>query len=134
MTLETDLLKNNNIKNPAQSEEHKKKLCEKETLSALSSYAKIIKLIPEGKIQKARELLREAISEDMENPLIYNLLGISYEYDGDRLKASKFYRVAYYMDQTFKAASDNLDRVGRFSYYENYKSISWGIDIMEDKK
>lgn len=50
----------------------------------------------------------------MENPEVYNLLGILYELNGDRLKAGKFYRVSYYMDQTFSAPAENLDRVCSF--------------------
>ncbi|MFQ7078131.1 MAG: hypothetical protein ACLRSW_09480 [Christensenellaceae bacterium] len=69
----------------------------------------------------------------MENPEAYNLLGISYEKEGDRIKASKFYRVAYYMDQTFKAASDNLDRVCGF-WYKGAGNIAWGLKSEEVKK
>lgn len=75
--------------------------------------------------RSARELLREASSIDMENPEIYNLLGISYEKEGDYLRASKFYRVAYYMDQTFSAPSDNLDRVCTL-FSHKHPSINWG--------
>ena len=74
-----------------------------------------------------RDLLREASSIDMENPEIYNLLGISYEKEGDYLRASKFYRVAYYMDQTFSAPSDNLDRVGTLFSYKS-TDINWGLE------
>lgn len=62
----------------------------------------------------ARAYLEQAVSLDMENPEVYNLLGILYELNGDRLKAGKFYRVSYYMDQTFSAPAENLERVGSF--------------------
>lgn len=75
----------------------------------------------------ARDLLREASSIDMENPEIYNLLGISYEKEGDYLRASKFYRVAYYMDQTFLAPSDNLDRVCTL-FSHKPTNINWGLE------
>ena len=75
----------------------------------------------------ARELLREASSIDMENPEIYNLLGITYEKEGDYLKASKFYRVAYYMDQTFVAPSDNLERIS-VMFHKNSSNINWGFE------
>lgn len=61
--------------------------------------------------KSARAYLEQAVSLDMENPEVYNLLGILYELNGDCLKAGKFYRVSYYMDQTFSAPSENLDRV-----------------------
>lgn len=86
-----------------------------------------------GENFRARCILRKAVSENMENPESYNLLGISYEKEGDRIKASKFYRVAYYMDQTFKAASDNLDRVCGF-WYKGAGNIAWGLKSEEVKK
>ena len=86
-----------------------------------------------GENFRARCILRKAVSENMENPEAYNLLGISYEKEGDRIKASKFYRVAYYMDQTFKAASDNLDRVCGF-WYKGAGNIAWGLKSEEAKK
>lgn len=61
--------------------------------------------------KSARTWLKEAVSLDMENPEVYNLLGVLYEVSGDRFKAGKFYRVSYYMDQTFSAPAENLDRV-----------------------
>lgn len=64
--------------------------------------------------ENARACLEQAVSLDMENPEVYNLLGILYELNGDRLKAGRFYRVSYYMDQTFSAPAENLDRVGSF--------------------
>ena len=86
-----------------------------------------------GENSRPRCILRKAVSENMENPEAYNLLGISYEKEGDRIKASKFYRVAYYMDQTFKAASDNLDRVCGF-WYKGAGNIAWGLKSEEVKK
>ena len=62
-----------------------------------------------------------------QDPEAYNLLGISYELEGDKLKASKFYRVAYYMDQTFGALFDNLERVCKF-WYKDSSGIRWGLD------
>ncbi len=75
----------------------------------------------------ARDLLREASSIDIENPEIFNLLGICYEKEGDYIKASKYYRVAYYMDQTFSAPSDNLDRICTLFSYKS-TDINWGLE------
>ena len=84
--------------------------------------------IETGEYSRARQLLKESMANDMENPGTYNLLGISYEKEGNLLKASRFYRVAYYMDQTFKAAADNLERVCQF-WRKDSKDIQWGLSI-----
>lgn len=77
--------------------------------------------------RSARALLKEASSIDMENPAIFNLLGICYEREGDYLRASRFYRVAYYMDQTFTAPSDNLDRVCTM-FSRKTPPVNWGLE------
>ncbi len=71
--------------------------------------------------------LKKASQIDLENPIIFNLLGILYEKQGDYIKASKFYRVAYYMDQTFLAPCDNLERVSTLLPYRSTK-INWGLE------
>lgn len=88
-----------------------------------------------GDFLKAKKLLRESMLKDMENPEAYNLLGILYEKQGDRLKAGKFYRISYYMDQNFKPASNNLERVCKFWYDNNNDDLlDWGLKFMEVKK
>lgn len=82
--------------------------------------------IKSGEYLRARTMLKQSMTVDMENPEAYNLLGISYEKEGNRSKASRFYRVAYYMDQTFKSAADNLDRVCDF-FYKGTDEIAWGL-------
>lgn len=89
--------------------------------------------IRQGECERARTILKTAATENIENPEIYNLFGISYEKEGDRLKASKFYRVSYYMDQTFRAASENLDRVGRF-WYDGFSNVAWGLETGGENK
>ena len=84
--------------------------------------------IETGEYSRARQLLKESMANDMENPETYNLLGISYEKEGNLLKASRCYRVAYYMDQTFQAAADNLERVCQF-WRKDSKDIQWGLSI-----
>lgn len=78
----------------------------------------------------ARVLLKQFMSTDMENPGAYNLLGISYELEGDRLKVEKVYRVAYYMNQTFQAPSDNLSRVCDF-YYKGIRISVGDLNFQE---
>lgn len=81
----------------------------------------------------ARAYLEHAVSLDMENPEVYNLLGILYELNGDRLKAEKFYRVSYYMDQTFAAPAENLDRVCSFFSYGK-PEIKFGLERIGGEK
>ena len=75
----------------------------------------------------AKNLLKQAVLMDLENPIIYNLLGIMYENEGDRQKASKFYRVAYYMDPTFIPSSDNLERISNI-FSVCFVNVNWGLD------
>ena len=75
----------------------------------------------------AKELIKKAASFDVENPIVYNLLGIIYEKNKDFRNAARYYRVAYYMDQGFKAASENLDRLNDI-YYKGYGDVSWGTE------
>lgn len=82
--------------------------------------------------QCAKTLLRQSMSENMENPEAYNLLGICYEREGNLIKASRFYRIAYYMDQSFKPAIDNLERTSGF-WYKGSGSIEWGLANKGDK-
>lgn len=81
----------------------------------------------------AHNLLKQYMSKDMENPEAYNLLGISYEMEGDRLKAARFYRVSYYMDQTFSAPAENLCRVGML-WCKDKQDISWGLERIEENR
>lgn len=90
------------------------------------------RLINAGDYPAARDTLRKIFVKDMENPEAYNLLGICYEIAGDREKAARFYRVAYYMDQTFKAAYDNLERVCNI-WYKGSSAINWGLECRGEK-
>ena len=42
--------------------------------------------------RSARDLLKEASSIDIENPEIFNLLGICYEKEGDIIKRRRYYK------------------------------------------
>lgn len=81
--------------------------------------------IKQHRFDDAYHWLLQAASVDMENSEIFNLLGILYEKKGDRIKAGKFYRVSYYLDQTFSAPSENLHRVSNF-FYRGTAGIQWG--------
>lgn len=89
---------------------------------------RISEKIKAGEITEARRLIRNAIADNVESPEAYNLLGISYEMQGNRKKAASFYRIAYYLDQTFLPASENLARVCELFYKgTGPKLISWGL-------
>lgn len=85
-----------------------------------------------GEYSAARAPLKEYAAKDMECAEAYNLLAISYELEGDRLKASRFYRVSYYIDQTFSAPCENLDRVSDV-WYKGAGSIAWGLERLQNK-
>lgn len=79
-----------------------------------------------GEYNNARNQLKIAMATDMENPEGYNLLGILYEQEGDMIKATRYYRVAYYMNQSFSAAAENLDRICQFGG-KSRNDIKWGL-------
>ncbi len=91
-------------------------------------FREAVREIRAGRCGEARKILSRAAAMDLENPEIFNLLGISYEMEGNRVKAARFYRVAYYMDQSFAASSKNLGRVGGF-LYGGTSEICWGLDV-----
>ena len=92
-----------------------------------NSILEVKKMINSANYENARNRLCDLLSLNSENPLIYNLIGVTYELEGNRVKASKFYRMAYFLDQTFTSAANNLNRVGQF-YYGGSGSVDLGID------
>ena len=88
--------------------------------------ALIKKLILLNDFEKAHALLATLLVMDVENPRVYNLLGICYEKEGVRQKASKFYRVSCFMDQSYIASSHNLMRTCGFRY-DGFVDVDWGL-------
>ncbi len=72
----------------------------------------------------AKPLLLKAIQIDVTQAPAYNLLGYLYELDANRYQAMKFYRVSYYLDQSYKPASDNLERLG--SVHQTSRKVNLG--------
>jgi len=72
---------------------------------------KAIELLKSRQYNEAHEHLHCAISIHDYRPEAYNLLGVLYEKKGDSLKAIRFYRVSYYFDQSYKPATNNLERM-----------------------
>ena len=79
--------------------------------------------------EKAHDMLANFLVQDVENPQIYNLFGICYEKEGSREKAEKFYRISYYMDQTYSAPSHNLMRTCGFRY-DGFIDVDWGLNYL----
>jgi predicted Zn-dependent protease len=71
----------------------------------------IIRLLKDKELDKAYPIIKEVISQDVERPEGLNLLGAYYELLGNIQKAVKLYRVAYFMNQTYKPADENLTRI-----------------------
>ena len=69
--------------------------------------------IEKRKFNESRNVLLKAIMENVESPVAYNLLGVLYEYSMEKNRAIKFYRIAYYFDQTYAPARNNMERAGR---------------------
>lgn len=107
------------------------RVVEQEKSSSLAADVK--DAIEEQKYDYAHGLLQEMIAIDLENPQAYNLLGIIYEKKGNRESAMKWYRVAYYIDQTYIAARKNLDRISCFGY-RSVGEVEWGITEKEINK
>lgn len=69
--------------------------------------------------EEAYKFIMKAISENPNAPEPHNLLGIWYEFKGNKDLARKHYRVAYVLNPIYKPATINLERVSTlFSYKE----------------
>lgn len=80
---------------------------------------KAVKLTKNKDYSEAMLTVREAIALDPEFPVAYNLLAAIYESLGDRMRAAKFYRVSYFVDQTYKTADRNLSRINSLNHYSS---------------
>lgn len=96
-------------------------LLNKETLG------KIVDTIKNGNYDCAKEKICQLVGSNVEDERLYNLLGICYEKTGDRIKASKFFRMSYYLNQSFEAAQKNLQNLA--SLNDNNDNIYWGIEV-----
>lgn len=76
--------------------------------------------------ESAKEYIQKALLEQMSAPEPFNLLGILEEYKGNFLQACKYYRAAYALDPTYKAARNNLDRITGITYRQALKDIDFG--------
>jgi FixJ family two-component response regulator len=65
---------------------------------------------------RAIEYVQKAIAVDPSRADAFNLLGVLWEIQGDRLKALKYYRAAISLEPTHEAASRNLERNTRWPY------------------
>jgi tetratricopeptide (TPR) repeat protein len=63
-----------------------------------------------GRLEEARETIQKAIAFDPRRPEAFNLYGVLFEINHDRLGAQRFYRAALDIDPTFGPARRNLNR------------------------
>jgi len=73
------------------------------------------KCINERHFDAAEVHARKAINIDLERPEAHNLLGALFEMRGMRREAHQQYLIAYHRDPSYKPASENLERITRFS-------------------
>lgn len=85
------------------------------------------------KYEESYKYIMDAIKEDPNAPEPQNLLGIWYEFKGNKELARKHYRIAYVLKPTYKPASVNLERVSSL-FSGNDIQIDYGLELMEDFK
>ncbi|MFP4687949.1 MAG: response regulator [bacterium] len=90
------------------------------------------KLINERNFSEARKYLEKAVAEDPNDPEIFNLLGVIYEFGGDENLAMKNYRTAVSLEPTYEPARDNLNRISEFSH--SRKGINLGEEEEEQQQ
>lgn len=85
------------------------------------------------KYEESYKYIMDAIKEDPNAPEPHNLLGIWYEFQGNKELARKHYRIAYVLKPTYKPASVNLERVSSI-FSGNKIQVDYGLELIEDKK
>lgn len=98
------------------------------TYNKTIEYAK--KCIQQNKLGRAEEYLLRAINMDVNAPEPHNLYGVIAEYRRNFSTAAKHYRAAYALDPTYKAASENLERL---AIYEG-KKREINLDTREEEE
>ena len=96
---------------------------EKEAIDCLKKY----------NYELAKEHIYNMMMEEDSFPKGHNLLGIMYELQGDLDLARKHYRASYALDQTYKAADKNLQRVTSFQYIFKLEDIDYGNKIYNEE-
>ncbi|MFT9494625.1 sigma-54-dependent transcriptional regulator [Anaerosolibacter sp.] len=95
-----------------------------ETFKDVIGYAK--KCLAEGLYDKADDLLKRAVSMNVDAPEPHNLLGILAEYRKEIQKAQMHYRAALALDPSYEPASKNLERTAQWKYSKE------GIELGDD--
>ena len=101
--------------------------CQKKENIHNEIFEEAIRKLKDGEISEGRKLLFKLASNNIESPELFNLLGISYEMSRDKLNALKYYRIAYYLDQSFTPAVETLHRASNF-YSKKMADINWGVE------
>ncbi|MGV8983183.1 tetratricopeptide repeat protein [Clostridium sp.] len=100
-----------------------------------SNVNQAIRAIKSNRFDLAINYLNADIIENSPSAEVFNLLGIISEYRGDESMACKYYRVAYVLDPTYKAADKNLEKLTSFFYRFNQECLDFGDALeKEDKK
>lgn len=86
---------------------------------------KIVKMLKSEEYQVVKEKICELIAKNVEDERLYNLLGILYEKTGDNLKASKFFRISHYLNQSFVAPIKNLENIS--SLKPQQEKVYYGV-------
>ena len=92
---------------------------------------KTINKLKNNELEEAYQYIIEAIVSDPNAAEPHNLLGIWYEFKGNKDLARKHYRVAYVLNPTYKASSENLERVSTVFLYKSIP-INYGDERDED--
>lgn len=93
-----------------------------------------VKSIEIKDFKEARNYICKAILLCTSAPQPFNLLGILEEYKGNFLQACKYYRAAYALDPTYKAAANNLARVTTTLNINDREFIDFGSISKESKE
>ncbi|MDF2615099.1 MAG: hypothetical protein K0S71_2885 [Clostridia bacterium] len=92
-----------------------------------------IKSIEHKDFETAKNYIQKSILQSIGAPQPFNLLGILEEYKGNLSQACKYYRASYALDPTYRAASNNLERVTGTQYMKKREHVDFGNRIDEDQ-
>jgi len=113
--------------NPFLMPEKLQLFCMKTSLNYSDSMKMASDMLKDSQIAKAARIIRDNISKDLLNPLGFNLMGISYELEGDIINSIKCYRIAIQIDSSYAPSISNLSRITAFSLSGNdFGKINYG--------
>lgn len=93
-----------------------------------------IEFINERALEEAEEIIKQAMMLKAESPEPHNLLGILAEYRGDISLACKHFRAAWALDETYKPAYNNLNRLTGTYDSRSWHKFDFGMDKMNQER